>query len=243
MVTMGGRISSTRSRSWAVMGLGAIIAAMSMEPMNHELAAHEANLAAVDRSLERPLALPTVGELVGLDEERAGELLGPAASIETRAPANIWHYASSRCELDLVFYMEMGSGRMRILHYDFKRGADTAAEQQACLLTIARGDLKDLQPLIEWPQLPEQNVTTEMSEIGPAPAPMVQTQARTSELKLRRAEVHQQTRRYYRPRRLTTAWGYAASLRYSRPPYADSALISGWSGGRFGPAPYSSSGP
>src|ERR1051325_8011628 len=91
MVTMGGRISSTRSRSWAVMGLGAIIAAMSMEPMNRESAAHEANLAGVDGSLESPVAPPTEGERVVWVEKLREMFSGPAASIETRAPANIWH--------------------------------------------------------------------------------------------------------------------------------------------------------
>jgi hypothetical protein len=74
--------------------------------------------------------------LVGLDEQRAIELLGPPATTEDRAPARIWHYKSSRCELDLVFYMEMRTGQMRTLHYDFKSGADNAARRQACLIAI-----------------------------------------------------------------------------------------------------------
>jgi hypothetical protein len=74
---------------------------------------------------QEPLPGPAATELVGLDQQRASELLGPATTTESRAPATVWHYKSSRCELDLVFYMEMRSGQMRTLHYDFKSGAET----------------------------------------------------------------------------------------------------------------------
>jgi hypothetical protein len=241
-----GEIGWTQRRGWAVgvTTLGAIIAAFSMgQTSANEPAAATANLTQVGRSLERSITSPMVGELVGLDEARASALLGPATSLESRAPATVWHYANSRCELDLMFYMEMRSGQMRSLHYDFKRGADTVGEQQTCLMTIVQGDPKELQPLIEWPELPEPNLNIKTAEIGPAPAQMAQTQTPAPEPKLRRAEVHQLTTRYHRPRRQTPDWGYTASLRYSRPSYADSALVTGWSGGQFGPAPYSTSGP
>jgi hypothetical protein len=81
-------------------------------------------------------AVPSATELVGLDPQRATELLGPAAATDTRSPATVWHYKSSRCELDLAFYMEMRSGQMRALHYDFKGGADNPEQRQACLKAI-----------------------------------------------------------------------------------------------------------
>jgi hypothetical protein len=80
--------------------------------------------------------VPSAGDLVGLDEQRAAQLLGPAAATDARSPATVWHYKSSRCELDLAFYMEMRSGRMRTLHYDFKRGAETPEQRRACLKAI-----------------------------------------------------------------------------------------------------------
>src|SRR5260370_38356097 len=49
---------------------------------------------------------------------------------------------SSRCELDLVFYMEMRSGRMRTLHYDFKSGAATPQQRMACFKTIMQENSK-----------------------------------------------------------------------------------------------------
>jgi hypothetical protein len=87
-------------------------------------------------------------ELIGLDETRATELLGPAKATESRAPGTVWHYQSSRCALDLVFYMEMRSGQMQTLHYDFKGEAGTAQQRQACLKTISDENSKNA--ATEW---------------------------------------------------------------------------------------------
>jgi hypothetical protein len=87
-------------------------------------------------------AVPSARELVGIDQQRAAEMLGPAAATEAKSPATVWHYKSSRCELDLAFYMEMRTGRMRSLHYDFKNGADTPEQRHACLKTIIEENRK-----------------------------------------------------------------------------------------------------
>ena len=87
-------------------------------------------------STQPTISVPAASELVGLDEQRANQLLGPAAATDSRSPATVWHYKSSRCELDLAFYMEMRTGRMRSLHYDFKGGANTPEQRQACLKAI-----------------------------------------------------------------------------------------------------------
>jgi hypothetical protein len=222
---------------------GAIITAASVDPMNpSESGAHaESTLGASGHSRGRSPTLGTVHELVGLNEQRAIELLGPAAGIENRAPATVWHYTSSRCELDLVFYLEMHSGQMRALHYDFRRGAETAAEQQACLITISQRDSKEVASLVEWPDLPEKNLSTEIS-VGnvPGTAPMAQTSS-APEPKARRTEMRRHTYRSYRLPRHRNAWGYTVALRYSYPVYGDPALITGWGDGQFGPAPYSAS--
>src|SRR5258707_6897175 len=90
-----------------------------------------------------PVAVvPSPTELVGLDERHAAQLLGPAAATDARSPATVWHYRSSRCELDLAFYMEMRSGRMRTLHYDFKGGANNAEQRRACLKAIIEENRK-----------------------------------------------------------------------------------------------------
>ena len=81
-------------------------------------------------------AVPSSADLVGLDQQRAVALLGPATETDARSPATVWHYKSGRCELDLAFYMEMRSGRMRSLHYDFKGEAANPEQRRACLKSI-----------------------------------------------------------------------------------------------------------
>ena len=110
------------------------------KPVSREAAAREEPapepLPEVSAGTEPVTPVPSAGDLVGLDEQRANQLLGPAAATDTRSPATVWHYKSSRCELDLAFYMEMRTGRMRTLHYDFKGGAETPEQRRACLKAI-----------------------------------------------------------------------------------------------------------
>jgi hypothetical protein len=88
------------------------------------------------------LAGPSPAELIGLDEQRATDLLGPAAATEARAPAVVWHYKGARCSLHLTFYMEMRSGRMRTLHAEFKGDAATPERRQACLKAVVEENRK-----------------------------------------------------------------------------------------------------
>jgi hypothetical protein len=88
------------------------------------------------------LAVPPSSELLGLDPQHTKELLGPATQTRNRSPATVWHYKTERCELDLSFYMEMKSGQMRTLHYDFKGGADSPEQRQACLRSIIEENRK-----------------------------------------------------------------------------------------------------
>ena len=80
--------------------------------------------------------VPSSADLVGLDQQRAVALLGPAAETDTGSPATVWHYKSGRCALDLAFYREMRSGLMRSLHYDFKGEAGNPEQRRACLKSI-----------------------------------------------------------------------------------------------------------
>ncbi len=88
------------------------------------------------------LAAPSPGDLIGLDEQHTTALLGPAAAMEARAPATVWHYKGARCSLDLTFYMEMRSGRMRALHAEFKGDAATPERRQTCLKAIIEENRK-----------------------------------------------------------------------------------------------------
>lgn len=93
-------------------------------------------------SAPEPLAGPKAGELVGLDEGAATRLLGTATEQSTQPPATVWRYRNQSCELDLFFYLDLRSGKMRALHYAFKGDTADPDGQQQCLrsLVIARGN-------------------------------------------------------------------------------------------------------
>jgi hypothetical protein len=98
--------------------------------------------APAEEPAQTALAGPSPAELIGIDELRTTALLGPAAAMEERAPATVWHYKGARCSLDLTFYMEMRSGRMRTLHAEFKGDATTPERRQACLKAIVEENRK-----------------------------------------------------------------------------------------------------
>ena len=81
---------------------------------------------------------PNPKQLIGLDQAATIRLLGVASEKLDAAPATIWRYSNATCELDLYFYLNLRSGKMRTLHYVFKR--DHSGKED-CLrsLVIARG--------------------------------------------------------------------------------------------------------
>ena len=84
---------------------------------------------------------PQAKELIGLDQPAATRLLGAAAERTEEPPATVWRYKTATCELDLFFYLDLRSGRMRTLHYTFKGDAADSTRRQSCLseLAAARG--------------------------------------------------------------------------------------------------------
>lgn len=65
--------------------------------------------------------------LIGLDEIEAQRTFGPPDYIVRQPPATRWRYTSSTCTLDLYFYQDVETRRLRILAYDIaapKLGAD-----------------------------------------------------------------------------------------------------------------------
>jgi hypothetical protein len=84
---------------------------------------------------------PHASELIGLDQPAATRLFGAAAERTEEPPATVWRYKTATCELDLFFYLDLLSGRMRTLHYAFKGDAADTIGAQDCLrsLFVARG--------------------------------------------------------------------------------------------------------
>ncbi len=85
---------------------------------------------------------PSTGDLIGLDQPAAAHLFGAATEQSEAPPATIWRYRNATCELDLFFYLDLRSGKMRTLHYAFKGAPADPDGRQDCLrsLVVARGD-------------------------------------------------------------------------------------------------------
>jgi hypothetical protein len=99
------------------------------------------DLAALPTSPGRQGQVPSQPELTGLDETATMRLLGPATEKSDEPPATVWRYKTASCELDLFFYLDLRSGRMRTLHYSFKGEGAEVARRQECWrsLIAARG--------------------------------------------------------------------------------------------------------
>ena len=96
------------------------------------------DLAALSTSPGRQGETPSQPELIGLDQSGAMRLLGPATEKSDEPPATVWRYKTASCELDLFFYLDLRSGRMRTLHYSFKgEGAEMARRQECWRSLIA----------------------------------------------------------------------------------------------------------
>ena len=231
---------SARGLSWAValISLGAMLRADCSASGAELTARHDARLPGLEGS---PAAV-TPANLVGIEEKAAVDLLGPPTATESRAPADIWRYTSSWCELELVFYMEMQTGHMRSLHHAFKGDAQNPAQRQACLTAL-------IQQNQGWPgdKWPEDKVAVESPEKDAGLAAPEPNQASVNEQRSRRGSFQHHWRRYARHPVRAAEWGYTLALRYPRwsadPTSSSATPTRGWGGGLFGPAPYSASGP
>jgi len=79
---------------------------------------------------------PRPSKLIGLDQPAAAHLFGAATEQSEAPPATVWRYRTASCELDLFFYLDLRSGKMRTLHYAFKGGAADPEQQQLCLRSL-----------------------------------------------------------------------------------------------------------
>ena len=80
--------------------------------------------------------------LVGLDQPEVTRVLGAATEQFEQPPAMVWRYKNATCELDLFFYLDLRSNRLRTLHYAVKGDGGDPAKRQDCLesLRVARSD-------------------------------------------------------------------------------------------------------
>jgi|SRR6516165_3809461 len=81
-------------------------------------------------------AAPQANELVGLDQPEVTRVLGAATEQFEQPPAMVWRYKNVTCELDLYFYLDLHSNRMRTLHYAAKGDGGDPARRQDCVRSL-----------------------------------------------------------------------------------------------------------
>ena len=101
-----------------------------------EISSSSSDLAALPTAPGRPGQIASGAELIGLDEAAAARLLGSATERSDEPPATVWRYKTASCELDLFFYLDLRSGRMRTLHYALKGEGANATKRQDCLRSL-----------------------------------------------------------------------------------------------------------
>lgn len=61
--------------------------------------------------------------LVGLDQVAVENTIGKPGGIYQEPPATIWSYKGPDCTLDVYFYLDIGSNKLRALSYEAKTDA------------------------------------------------------------------------------------------------------------------------
>ena len=113
-----------------------------LPPSENEAGGPESGAEAMALATPEPIVRPPgASELIGLDQPTASHLFGTATEQSEAPPATIWRYRNATCELDLFFYLDLRSGKMRTLHYTFKGEPADPDSRQDCLrsLIVARG--------------------------------------------------------------------------------------------------------
>ena len=62
-------------------------------------------------------------QLVGLDQVTVEDTMGKPEGIYQEPPATVWSYKGTDCTLDVYFYLDIGSNKLRALSYDAKTEA------------------------------------------------------------------------------------------------------------------------
>ncbi len=95
------------------------------QPMNQPVAAPDPQQTAAipplpPRRPPRPAPVEPmdVSRLVGLDPDEVRKLLGAPDRTREANSATVWAYASNACLLEVYFYMDLGSQKLRVLAYD-----------------------------------------------------------------------------------------------------------------------------
>jgi hypothetical protein len=68
-------------------------------------------------------------QLDGLAADEVHSLLGAPDRVREAPPATVWTYASTACLLEVYFYMDLGSQKLRVLAHDISAVGRTNAQR------------------------------------------------------------------------------------------------------------------
>ncbi len=85
---------------------------------------------AAARQSKAPPASPD--ELVGLDEGGVRKLLGAPAETRTDGAARILSYRSVGCTLEVIFFMDLKAGDLRVLDYQWDSSGNRTQAAKGC---------------------------------------------------------------------------------------------------------------
>jgi hypothetical protein len=83
-------------------------------------------------SAPKPPKAPSPDELIGLDESGVHKLLGSPAEMRNDNAARILSYRSVGCALDVILFMDLKAGDLRVLSYQWTGDGSRPHEASRC---------------------------------------------------------------------------------------------------------------
>lgn len=75
--------------------------------------------------------------IIGLDEASLRARLGEPHLIEEQPPGIRWQYGATDCTVQVFFFMEVETQKLRVLSYDVTGTGDVAQSEQQCLAALS----------------------------------------------------------------------------------------------------------
>lgn len=70
--------------------------------------------------------------LVGLSQTDTFAMLGTPAEVREQSPATVWSYDVGGCQLDLYFYMDLGTNAFRVLTFEMRNAVSGEGAKSSC---------------------------------------------------------------------------------------------------------------
>lgn len=75
-------------------------------------------------------------KLVGLTKDETEKLIGAPATVRDEPPATVWSYGSTKCGIDIFFYLDLASQTFKALAYELKPKGPHGLQGGACIASL-----------------------------------------------------------------------------------------------------------